>query len=118
MRRCRDVIKKTDLYDILGVARDVSEEQLKKAYKKMALRFHPDKNRAPNATEAFKKVNQAFACLNDKEKRKYYDVHGREAKFEQNYQQHFNQSFYEPEDIFEMFFGPGFGAQMHHRRRA
>ena len=90
MRRCRDVIKKTDLYDILGVARDVSEEQLKKAYKKMALRFHPDKNRAPNATEAFKKVNQAFACLNDKEKRKYYDVHGREAKFEQNYQHHFN----------------------------
>jgi curved DNA-binding protein CbpA len=51
------VLAKKDYYEILGVQRTAVEEELKKSYKKLALKFHPDKNRAPNATEAFKKVN-------------------------------------------------------------
>jgi DnaJ-class molecular chaperone len=51
------VLAKKDYYEILGVQRTAIEEELKKSYKKLALKFHPDKNRAPNATEAFKKVN-------------------------------------------------------------
>lgn len=63
---------------MLGVSKNFTEEELKKAYKKLALKFHPDKNRAPQANEAFKKISLAFACLNDKDKRRIYDLHGTE----------------------------------------
>ena len=63
------------------MTKGASEEDLKKAYKKLALKFHPDKNRAPNATDAFKKISTAFACLNNPEKRRIYDQHGSEEDF-------------------------------------
>lgn len=71
--RCKQIIAKTDYYDILGVKKTANEDELKKAYKKLALKFHPDKNRAPQATDAFKKVNQAFACLSNPDKKRIYD---------------------------------------------
>jgi DnaJ-class molecular chaperone len=66
---------------VLGLTRGATEDDIKKAYKKLALKFHPDKNRAPNATDAFKKISTAFACLSNKEMRGIYDEHGTEEGF-------------------------------------
>ena len=75
---CREILQKKNYYDILGVQKKASEEEIKKSYKKLAIKLHPDKNQAPKATEAFKKVSVAYACLTDTEKRKYYDMTGDE----------------------------------------
>jgi len=57
----------------MGVQRDCTEIDLKKAFKKRAIKVHPDKNAHPKSTDAFKKVNAAMACLSDKDKRRTYD---------------------------------------------
>ncbi|KAK3089874.1 hypothetical protein FSP39_007244 [Pinctada imbricata] len=69
-----------DYYEILGVEKDATENDLKKAYRKLALQMHPDKNKAPGATEAFKAIGNAFSVLNDKDKRKKYDLYGPEEE--------------------------------------
>ena len=72
-------MKAKDYYEILGITKEGFEEgKLKKAYQKAALKVHPDKNRAPQATEAFKKVSQAYTCLSDPTKKRYYDQTGHE----------------------------------------
>ena len=58
---------------MLGVPKTATEAELKKAFKKRAVKVHPDKNAAPRATEAFKKINAAIACLSDEKKRREYD---------------------------------------------
>ena len=58
---------------MLGVEKDVATAQLKKSYKKTCLKVHPDKNNAPDADEAFKKINAAFTCLSDPVKRRQYN---------------------------------------------
>ena len=63
----------TDYYDMLGVKRDADEKELKKAFRKKAVKIHPDRNNAPKATEAFQKINAAMACLSDATKRRQYD---------------------------------------------
>lgn len=70
---CSDIIKEKDYYKVLGVNRDANEAAMKKAYKKLAVKCHPDKNPAPQSTQAFKKVNAAIACLTDETKRRIYD---------------------------------------------
>lgn len=71
IRKCQDY------YEILGVSKETSEDaSLKKAYRKLALQFHPDKNHAPGAGEAFKAIGNAFAVLSDPEKKRQYDLHG------------------------------------------
>jgi curved DNA-binding protein len=83
-----------DYYHILGVAKNASDEEIKKAYRKLAMKYHPDRN--PNKKEAeerFKEINEAYAVLSDKEKRKQYDTFGAEG-----FQQRFSQ-----EDIFRGF---------------
>ena len=113
---CDDIMRKTDYYEIIGIPKTATEEEIKKAYKKLALKLHPDKNHAPQSTEAFKKVTQAFACLTDKNKRKVYDEHGTEQNFRQQYHEYFrDEDQFDPEDIFEMFFGGG--ANSSRRRR-
>ena len=53
---CEEIIKKKDYYEILGVTKESTEEEVKRSYKKLALKFHPDKNQSQHASEAFKKV--------------------------------------------------------------
>ena len=68
-----------DYYGVLGVAKDASEEEIKKAYRKMALRFHPDKNKESDAEEKFKEIGEAYEVLSDKDKREVYDRYGEEG---------------------------------------
>jgi len=69
-----------DPYRILGVTRDASEDEVKKAYKRMARKYHPDLNKDANAEEKFKEVNSAFEVLGNPEKRKMYDEFGEDAE--------------------------------------
>jgi curved DNA-binding protein len=83
-----------DYYDILGVNKKARDEEIKRAYRKLAMKYHPDRN--PNKKEAeerFKEINEAYAVLSDQEKRKQYDTFGAEG-----FRQRFTQ-----EDIFRGF---------------
>ena len=107
-------LKKRGHYDVLGIGRTANEGEIKKAYRKLALKFHPDKNRAPMADEAFKCIGVAYAVLSDGEKRASYDNYGDEdAAPQQQQRRRYTHSAYEddvsPEDIFNMFFGVNTG---------
>lgn len=105
IKRCKDY------YETLGVSKEASEEDLKKAYRKLALKFHPDKNHAPGATEAFKAIGNAYAVLSNPEKRRQYDVYGEEKAHPTHRHRTYHRNFeadISPEDLFNMFFGGGF----------
>src|SRR5688572_7393601 len=77
------VMAKRDYYEILGVSREASEDDLKKAYRKLAMKFHPDRNQGDKDAETkFKELNEAYDVLKDGEKRAAYDRFGH-AAFEQ-----------------------------------
>lgn len=72
----RQIKKQKDYYQILGLEKGCTVEEVRKAYRKLSLKVHPDKNNAPGAEEAFKAVSKAFQCLSDEESRKRYDLVG------------------------------------------
>ncbi|XP_077981617.1 dnaJ homolog subfamily B member 1-like [Glandiceps talaboti] len=68
-----------DYYKILGIAKGANDDEIKKAYRKMALKYHPDKNKSPGAEDKFKEIAEAYEVLSDKEKRDVYDKYGEEG---------------------------------------
>src|SRR5437016_8711021 len=99
--------KKRDYYEVLGVGRSTSEEEIKRAYRKLAVKFHPDKNPDdPHAEEKFKELGEAYDVLMDADKRAAYDRFGH-AAFEQGGR--FRGGFHDPFDIFREVFGGGAG---------
>lgn len=113
---------KRDYYEILGVAKDTPKDQIKSAYRKLALKYHPDKNKDPGAEERFKELSEAYAVLSDDEKRSLYDRFGHQG-VDQRFSQedifrnaHFEDVFGDLGSIFEQFFGFNLGAR-HSRRR-
>ena len=137
---------KRDYYDILGVSKTATADELKKAYRKLALEWHPDRNKAANAHDKFKEINEAYAVLSDKSKRETYDQFGHAAfqpgsgmgggagqqgpfggfrqqgPFTYSYSSSggnpFGNDFIDPFEIFEQFFGGGFGGASRGRGRA
>ncbi|MEM2063087.1 MAG: molecular chaperone DnaJ [Candidatus Nitrosocaldus sp.] len=67
---------KPDYYEVLGIARNATKEEIKQAYRRLALKYHPDRNKSPDAEEKFKLISEAYAVLSDDEKRKLYDMYG------------------------------------------
>ncbi|MEQ2283600.1 DnaJ subfamily B member 14 [Ameca splendens] len=115
IKRCKDY------YEVLGVNKEAGDKELKKAYRMLALKFHPDKNHTPGATEAFKKIGNAYAVLSNPAKRQQYDLTGGEEQSSPS-QSHgggfdFHRGFeadITPEDLFNMFFGGGFPSSSTH----
>src|SRR5438105_3873320 len=96
---------KRDYYEILGVERNAGDEEIKKAYRKLAVKFHPDKNPGDKAAEEqFKELGEAYEVLNDSQKRSAYDQYGH-AAFDKR--AGFGRGFHDPFEVFREVFGGG-----------
>ncbi|MEC9489177.1 MAG: DnaJ domain-containing protein, partial [Halanaerobium sp.] len=111
---------KKDYYELLGVSKDADQQEIKKAYRKLARKYHPDVNKDdPKAEDKFKEISEAYAVLSDAEKRAQYDQFGHAGVDGQGFDfGDFNRGdfggFGDFGDIFDIFFGGGMGSQ---RRR-
>ena len=105
-----------DYYEILGVARNASPEEIRNAYRALAKKYHPDVNKDPHAEETFKELNEAYSVLADEQRRMAYDRFGH-AGVEGNMAQGFPGGFGGLGDLFEEFFR-GFGAPPAAARRS
>ena len=104
---------KRDYYEVLGIGKEASDDEIKKAYRTLAKKYHPDLNKAADAAEKFKEVQEAYEVLSDPEKKNRYDQYGF-AGVDENYSNGFNFNgfssggFDDLNDIFGSFFGSGF----------
>lgn len=130
---------KRDYYEVLGVSKSASAQEIKSAYRKLALQWHPDRNKAANANDKFKEINEAYEVLSDDKKKSQYDQFGHAGvgsaasagqgpfgggwggqqggPFSYTYSSTGGNPFEgsDPFDIFEQFFGGGFGRQQPRR---
>ena len=72
-------IDNSRLYNILGINQNATEKEIKKAYRKLAIKYHPDKNKNPGAEDKFKEISSAYEVLSNKDKRKRYDKFGEDG---------------------------------------
>lgn len=137
-----------DYYEVLGVSKSASPAEIKAAYRKLALEWHPDRNKASNANEKFKEINEAYAVLSDAKKKETYDQFGHapfqpgagaaggqgpfggggfgQGPFQYYYSSSggqqggnpFGSEFIDPFEIFEQFFGGGFSPRGRTHARA
>lgn len=110
---------KRDYYEVLGVSRDSTLEEIKKAYRSLARKYHPDVNNGdPEAEEKFKEISEAYAVLSDPQKRREYDQHGFSTSLFDDFDFESVFSEFGFGDIFDMFFGDGYRrTYTTHRRR-
>lgn len=130
---------KRDFYEVLGVSKSATAAEIKAAYRKLALEWHPDRNKAAHANEKFKEINEAYAVLSDPKKKETFDQFGssafqpgagagqgpfnRQGPFTYSYSTQggspfgdMGADFIDPFEIFEQFFGGGFGGARQQRR--
>jgi molecular chaperone DnaJ len=105
---------KRDYYEVLGLSRSATADEIKKAFRKMAREYHPDVNKDPSAEGLFKELGEAYEVLSDDQKRQVYDNYGHAGfqgggGYQASYD--FAQGFPDLGDIFSSFFGGGFGGQ-------
>lgn len=108
-----------DYYEILGVQKNASKEEIKSAFRKLARKYHPDVNKAPDAADKFKELGKAYETLYDDNKREIYDRYGEEGLSNAGFNPNsFNMGDIDLSDIFSSFFGGGFGGFSSYERNA
>jgi molecular chaperone DnaJ len=98
-------VSERDYYDVLGVPKNASKDQVKDAYRKLALQYHPDRNKSPDAEAKFKEISEAYAVLSDDDKRQQYDAYGKESI----HQTYSSEDLFRGADFGDVFRGMGFG---------
>ncbi|CAJ35418.1 molecular chaperone DnaJ [Methanocella arvoryzae] len=109
-------VNKRDYYEVLGVEKGASTDDIKRAYRKLALQYHPDRNKEAGAEEKFKEISEAYAVLSDDQKRSRYDQFGHagmegysQSDIFNNFDIFRDMGFGDYDNLFEMFFGRGGG---------
>jgi len=116
---------KLDYYDALGISRNASQKEIKRAFRKLAFKYHPDRSKLPDAEKKFKEASEAYAILSDPAKRRQYDASGFEGintQYRQediynreNFQDVFSEFGFDANDLFNRIFGGGFTVQQRQR---